>query len=171
MSEIKRDVLSPSITSIKKQMALPPGRCLLPTVSHFQSSCVCTYLVALMCVSLLACVCVCVCVCVRGSSSASPDRTFGPTAEWEKMSAEGSEDRGRMTGERGGETCGSFVIQFLLSVVKRCVNITTWNLCIQKFVCDRSFRTFRNNTCKTFSNWLMSRVSIHVFRGTFWISH
>lgn len=61
----RETIISPAITSIKnkwRETALPPGHCLLPTVSHFQSSCVCTYLIALMCAFLPACLYVCACI-------------------------------------------------------------------------------------------------------------
>ena len=59
-------------------MTLPRGRCLLPTVSHSQSSCVCTYLDALMCEFQLTCVCVCVCVCVSVRQLCKSGQDVGP---------------------------------------------------------------------------------------------
>ena len=108
----KETVLSPSITSIKKQMErngfasrpLPPTYCLTLSVK------LCLYLSrrfdvwvsASMCVYV--CVCVCVCVSWGSSNSTSPDRTLAPTAKWEQTSAEGSEDRGEKTrGEEKGD--------------------------------------------------------------------
>lgn len=99
------------------EMTLPRGRCLLPTVSHSQSSCVCTYLDALMCEFQLTCVCVCVsvneCVCREAALQVRTGRR--PLQQREKR----REEREAVTEEGWQEranrkTCCSFQIHFLL---------------------------------------------------------
>ena len=112
----------------KETMTLPRGRCLLPTVSHFQSSCVCTYLDALMCVCVSVGVNVCVCV-VRQLYKSGQD--VGPCSEVRRDEKRGRQwqrrdDRREGTGRHDAHfRFTSF--SFLSPVLKIICSITTWS--------------------------------------------
>lgn len=114
------------------EMTLPRGRCLLPTVSHSQSSCVCTYLDALMCEFQLTCVCVLVLmsVCVVRQLCKS-GQDVGPSSNVRRDEKRGKQwQRRDDRRERTGRHAAHFrftSFSFLSLVLKIICSIATWS--------------------------------------------
>lgn len=114
------------------EMTLPRGRCLLPTVSHSQSSCVCTYLDALMCEFQLTCVCVLVLmsVCVVRQLCKS-GQDVGPSSNVRRDEKRGKQwQRRDDRRERTGRHAAHFrftSFSFLSLVLKIICSIVTWS--------------------------------------------